>query len=135
MQYLRDTNICIYIIKRKPQQVLKKFESFSLGEIGISSITLAKLEFGINKSPNRERNKEALNQFIIPLEILTFDYNAAIEYGKIRSELENKGTPIGPLDTLIGAHALSLNVTLVTNNEREFKRINNLKVENWIDVQ
>ncbi len=89
------------------------------------------MQFGIQKSSNPERNLEALNQFIIPLEIIDFDFNATIEYGIIRAELEKTGTPIGPLDTLIGAHAKSLDLTLVTNNEKEFDRIQNLKIENW----
>ena len=131
MEYLLDTNICIYIIKKKPEIVLKKFKEFPLGSIGISTITLAELQFGIRKSSNPEKNLSALNQFIIPLAIIDFDYNATIEYGLIRAELEKKGTPIGPLDTLIGSHAKSAGLILVTNNEKEFKRIENLKIENW----
>lgn len=131
MEYLLDTNICIYIIKKKPPIVLKRFEKFPLGSIGISTITLAELQFGIRKSSNPEKNLKALNQFIIPLEIIDFDFNATIEYGLIRARLEKKGTPIGPLDTLIGAHAKSLDLTLVTNNEKEFIRIPDLKLENW----
>ena len=131
MEYILDTNICIYIIKRKPTIVLEKFKKFPLGSIGISAITLAELQFGIQKSSNPEKNLNALNQFIIPLEIIDFDYNATIEYGIIRAELEKKGTPIGSLDTLIGAHAKSLDLTLVTNNEKEFVRILGLRIENW----
>ena len=112
-------------------RVLKKFRKFPLGKIGISTITLAELQFGIRKSLNPEKNLSALNQFIIPLEIIDFDYNATVEYGLIRAELEKKGTPIGPLDTLIGAHARSAGLVIVTNNEKEFKRISNLKIENW----
>ena len=131
MDYLLDTNICIYIIKKKPEIVLKKFKGFPLGSIGISTISLAELQFGVRKSSNPEKNLSALNQFIIPLEIIDFDYKATIEYGLIISELEKKGTPIGPLDTLIGAHAKSDRLTLVTNNEKEFNRISNLRIENW----
>ena len=131
MEYLLDTNICIYIIKKKPEIVLEKFKGFPLGSIGISTITLAELQFGIRKSSNPEKNLSALNQFIIPLEIIDFDYNATLEYGLIRAELEKNGTPIGPLDTLIGAHAKSAGLVLVTNNEKEFRRIQNLKIENW----
>ncbi|OQX76473.1 MAG: VapC toxin family PIN domain ribonuclease [Bacteroidetes bacterium 4484_276] len=131
MEYILDTSICIYIIKRKPAIVLEKFKKFPLGSIGISAITLAELQFGIQKSSNPEKNLNALNQFIIPLEIIDFDYNATIEYGIIRAELEKKGTPIGSLDTLIGAHAKSLDLTLVTNNEKEFVRILGLRIENW----
>ena len=131
MEYLLDTNICIYIIKQKPIIVLDRFKTFSLGSIGISSITLAELHYGIRKSTDPEKNLIALNQFIIPLDILDFDYYATLDYGLIRAELEKQGTPIGPLDTLIGAHAKSLDLTLVTNNEKEFKRIKGLKIENW----
>lgn len=131
MEYLLDTNICIYIIKKRPASVLKKFESLSLGDVAISSITLAELYYGIMKSSNPRKNQEALDKFLIPLEILDFDYAATIEYGKIRADLKKKGTPIGPLDTLIASHAKSLNLTLVTNNEKEFERIPDLKIENW----
>ena len=131
MEYLLDTNICIYIIKKKPVLVLERFKKFPLGQIGISTITLAELQSGVRKSSNAEKNLKALNQFIIPLEIIDFDYNATIEYGFIRAELEKNGTPIGPLDTLIGAHAKSAGLTLVTNNEKEFSRIPNLNIVNW----
>jgi len=131
MEYLLDTNICIYIIKKRPASVLKKIESLSLGDVAISSITLAELYYGIMKSSNPRKNQEALDKFLIPLEILDFDYAATIEYGKIRADLEKKGTPIGPLDTLIASHAKSLNLTLVNNNEKEFERIPDLKIENW----
>ncbi len=130
MEYLLDTNICIYIIKKKPLAIFEKFKTFPLGSVGISSITLAELQFGIQKSSEPEKNQSALNQFLIPLEILDFDFNAAIEYGDIRSLLEKSGTSIGPLDTLIAAHAKSLDVTIVTNNENEFRRVKGLKVEN-----
>jgi len=131
MEYLLDTNICIYIIKKRPFGVFEKFKSLSIGSIGISSITLAELQYGIMKSSFPEKNQEALDKFITPLEIIDFDYNATIEYGKIRAELERRGTSIGPLDTLIAAHAKSLDLILVTNNEKEFERILGLKVENW----
>jgi len=131
MEYLLDTNICIYIIKKKPINVFEKFKSLLIGSIGISSITLAELQYGIMKSSYPEKNQEALDLFLTPLEILDFDYLATVQYGKIRSELEKKGTPIGPLDTLIAAHAKSLDSTLVTNNEKEFERIDGLKIEKW----
>ncbi len=133
MKYLLDTNICIYIIKKKPGQVLKRFTSLAVGDIGISAITLAELQFGIMKSSNPQKNREALDKFLTPLEILDFGYHASIEYGKIRAALEKKGTPIGPLDTMIASHAKSLGLTLVTNNVREFKRVTGLEIENWVD--
>ena len=133
MKYLLDTNICIYIIKRKPIEVLQKFNNFTPGEICISSITLAELQYGVNKSSNPEKNSQALLQFVIPLEVIDFDYNAAIKYGSIRTDLEKRGIPIGPLDTLIAAHCYSKDLTLVTNNEKEFLRVTGLKVENWVE--
>ena len=131
MKYLLDTNICIYLIRKKPPQVLRKFSAYSVGEIAISSITVAELQFGVQKSQRPTQNQRALEQFLIPLTIVDFDNKAAIAYGRIRATLESQGTPIGPLDTLIAAHALSLNVTLVTNNTGEFSRVRNLKLVNW----
>jgi tRNA(fMet)-specific endonuclease VapC len=131
MEYLLDTNICIYIIKKKPAEVFDKFKNLTIGDVGISSITLAELQYGIEKSSNSVKNKEALEKFLTPIEVIDFGYDATVEYGKIRSELERKGVPIGPLDMLIAAHAMSLDVTLVTNNVREFERIPELKIDNW----
>ncbi len=131
MEYLLDTNICVYIIKRKPFEVFAKFKELTIGSVGISSITLAELHYGIEKSLFPVKNREALEQFLTPIEIIDFGIDASNEYGKIRAELEKKGTIIGPLDMLIAAHAISLNVVLVTNNEREFVRVPGLKIENW----
>ncbi len=132
MPYLLDSNICIYIIKKKPEAVLEKFNSIRPGEIAISMITVAELEFGARKSSNPAKNLAALNKFLIPFNLLDFDHAASIEYGIIRTNLERKGTPIGPLDTLIAAHSISLDHILVTNNEREFSRVEGLKIENWV---
>lgn len=132
MIYLLDTDICIYIIKRKPANVFARFNELALGAVGISTITLAELEYGAAKSSQPERNKYALAHFLLPLEIVVFDDRAANEYGGIRSALEREGKPIGPLDTLIAAHAKSLGLTLVTNNEREFRRVKDLNLENWL---
>ena len=130
MNFLLDTNICIYIIKQKPPEVLQKFNTCQVGDIGISSITVAELEFGVQKSQFPEQNNQALQQFLLPLIIV--DFNAAAStYGIIRATLEKQGTPIGSLDTLIAAQALSLKLTLVTNNIKEFGRVPNLKLENW----
>jgi len=131
MEYLLDTNICIYIIKKKPFEVFEKFKTLTIGDVGISSITLAELQFGIEKSSNAEKNREALEKFLTPIEIIDYGFEASVEYGKIRAELEKKGIPIGPLDMLIASHAQSLNVILVTNNVKEFERIPGLKIENW----
>ena len=131
MNFLLDTNICIYIIKQKPPEVLQKFNTYQVGDIGISSITVAELEFGVQKSQFPEQNHQALLQFLLPLTIVDFNAAAATTYGIIRATLEKQGTPIGSLDTLIAAQALSLKVTLVTNNIKEFGRVPNLKLENW----
>jgi tRNA(fMet)-specific endonuclease VapC len=131
MRYLLDTNICIYLIKKRPAQVLSKFQAHSVGEIGISAITIAELQYGVHKSQHIEQNQRALEQFLIPLICIPFDDQAAATYGEIRAALETQGTPIGALDTLIAAHALSLNVTLVTNNTREFSRVPGLQVIDW----
>jgi tRNA(fMet)-specific endonuclease VapC len=132
MKYMLDTNICIYIIKRKPQAVIDRFLRTDISQIGISSITLSELLFGVSKSSKPDQNKIALAQFIAPLEIMHYDDQAAQCYGDLRAYLEREGKPIGSLDMLISAHALSMNSTLVTNNEKEFKPITDLRIENWV---
>lgn len=132
MAYLLDTNICIYIIKQKPVSVLQKFNSYSPLQISLSMITVAELIHGANKSAFPEKNLAALQQFMDPFTLYSFDYEAAFVYGQIRSYLEKAGTPIGPLDTLIAAQALSLDFTLVTNNSREFNRVPGLRIDNWV---
>jgi tRNA(fMet)-specific endonuclease VapC len=131
MKLMIDTNICIYIIKRRPEAVLKHFLAYEVGDIGISSITLSELRYGAAKSKYREKNTKALDEFIIPLEIVPFDEQAAKAYGDIRSALEKVGMPIGSMDMLIAAQALSRGVTLITNNTREFSRIPGLTVIDW----
>ncbi len=132
MSYLLDTNTCIYIIKKKPKSTLERLREISLDQLSISAITVAELEYGVRKSSYPDKNKIALNEFLIPISILNFDYAATIQYGIIRNDLEKKGTPIGPLDMLIAAHAISMRLTLVTNNEKEFSRIEGLSLENWV---
>ncbi len=131
MKLMLDTNICIYIIKQQPAAVLKHFLEYQIGDICISSITLAELRFGVAKSTHRDKNANALDAFIVPLEIATFDDAAALAYGDIRATLESAGTPIGSMDMLIAAHAVSLGVTLVTNNTREFVRVAGLTIVDW----
>lgn len=126
-----DTNICIYIIKQRPPVVLEHFRDYQVGDIGISSVTLAELRHGVAKSQHREKNLAALDEFIIPLEVLPFDERATLAYGEIRAALERAGTPIGSMDLLIAAHAVALGITLVTNNIREFSRVPNLTVIDW----
>lgn len=132
MAYILDTNICIYLIKGKPLSVLEKLRATPKNKIFISSITVAELEFGVRKSATPYRNQTALTNFLEPFAILDFDSKAAIEYGTIRYDLEKRGLPIGSLDLLIAAHAKSLKLILVTNNESEFRRVANLTVENWV---
>jgi tRNA(fMet)-specific endonuclease VapC len=132
MRFLLDTNICIYIIKQKPPEVIKKFNDYNVGDISISSITVAELEDGVKKSQKVQQNQQALNQFLLPLTIVDFDYLAAQTYGEIRTNLEKQGNPIGALDLLIAAVAIAHDLTLITNNTKEFDRIPNLKLENWL---
>ena len=132
MKFMLDTNICIYIIKRRPETVLGRFASHPVGDIGISVITLAELEYGASKSTVPARNREALEQFVSPLEVAAFDRPATLTYGRMRALLEKKGRPIGSMDMLIAAHALSVGARLVTNNVEEFKRVPGLRVENWV---
>jgi len=132
MKYMLDTNIWIYIIKKKPASVLSKFREFKPGEISISSVTVAELEYGVEKSEHKERNRVALAGFLVPIEILPFSVKAAGAYGKIRATLERQGNIIGAYDLMIGAQALAEKLTLVTNNLREFARIPDLVCENWV---
>lgn len=131
MKYMLDTNICIYIIKKHPENVLNKFKTLDIGDVCISSITLAELIYGAYKSHHQQKNKTALEGFAALLEIAPFNGDTVSHYGEIRAYLEKKGTPIGSLDTMIAAHALSLNLTLVTNNIKEFSRVPRLKIEDW----
>ena len=133
MTYMLDTNICIYIMKNKPEKVLQRFKEELNNGISISSITLAELEYGMKHSSNPAQNEQALLRFLVPLSVLPFGAGAASEYGTIRAFLQNKGTPIGPLDMLIAAHAKSEGLVMVTNNVREFERVPGLEIENWAD--
>ena len=133
MKVMLDTNTCIAIIRKKSPQVLKRFKAYKVGDIGISWVTLAELEFGVAKSQHLEKNQAALDEFVLPLEIANFDRDVARVYGRVRATLEKKGLPIGSLDIMIGAHALSLGVTLATNNTREFSRIAGLTIVDWLD--
>lgn len=128
---LLDTNTCIYLIRRRPKEALQRFERFEVGEVGVSVITVSELRYGVEKSTRPEQNLRALEQFLLPLEVLDFGPEATVSYGRVRASLEERGMPIGPLDTLIAAHALSLGATLVTNNTREFERVSGLQIEDW----
>ncbi len=131
MIFLLDTNICVYLIMKRPREVLRRFDEHAVGDIGISSITAAQLYFGVQKSQHAAQNRQALERFLLPLTVVEFGHTAAAVYGRVRASLERGGTPIGSLDTLIAAHALGLGLTLVTNNEREFTRVPDLAIENW----
>lgn len=133
MIYMLDTNICIYAMKKKPENVFQRLGEELNNGLCISSITLAELEYGVKHSSNPAKNEQALLRFLVPLSILPFGAAAASEYGEIRNYLQNRGTLIGPLDMLIAGHAKAENLILVTNNVREFERVPNLKIENWAD--
>lgn len=129
--YLLDTNICIYLINERSSHALEKLASVDPEEVSVSSVTFAELQYGVEKSAARERNAKALDLFFVPLLVLPFDVEAARAYGRVRAELERRGKPIGGMDLMIAAHALSTRATLVTNNVREFARVRGLTVENW----
>ena len=133
MRYMLDTNICIYLIKHKPEKVFQKLQTIHPEDVCISSVTYAELVHGVEKSAAVEKNRLALSMLLANIEILDFDAVAANCYGKIRADLEKKGTPIGPLDMMIAGHAQSLGYTVVTNNVKEFSRVSALKIENWAE--
>lgn len=132
MRYMLDTNICIYIIKHKPESVYTKLKKIQPEDVCISSITYSELSYGVEKSEQTDRNRLALTLMLSNIDIKAFDAVAAEEYGDIRARLEKAGTPIGFLDMLIAAHAKALGCTLVTNNGKEFSRVEGLRVENWV---
>ena len=132
MRFMLDTDSCIALIKRKPGSILRRLTALAPGEAGISAVTLAELRYGVAKSAQREKNSQALDEFLLPLEVADFDEPAAEIYGRVRAALEKAGTPIGPLDTQIGPHALSLGAALVSHNVREFRRIPGLTVVDWL---
>ena len=126
-----DTNICIYILNNKPQSIKKQFEKYQLGDIAISSISVAELFFGVEKSKFKEANTLALNAFLAHLEVLDFGNKEAIIYAQIRADLERRKSLIGAMDMLISAVALANSITLITNNTKEFKRVAHLQIQNW----
>jgi tRNA(fMet)-specific endonuclease VapC len=134
MRYMLDTNILVYVLNARPhhQAVLDRFDREDPRDMVVSSITLAELRFGIEKSRQRDVSRRVLQQVLDALNVAPFDAKAAQMYGSVRAGLETEGKPIGPLDTLIAAHALSLDLTLVTNNVREFSKVRRLRVENWV---
>ncbi len=133
MKWMLDTDTCIGIIKRQPATAIRKLTGRSVGQVGISAITLGELEYGASKNARSAVARAALGEFLLPLEVAAFDAAAAHDYGRIRAALERGGKPIGPLDTLIAAHALALGVVLVSHNAREFGRIAGLRVDDWMN--
>lgn len=133
MTYLLDTNICIYILNQRPQKVIQRFRRFDPGDIRISAITISELQYGVSKSKYSRRNQDRLDDFLVPFDVLPYDAKAALVYGEIRSTLEQGGRPIGPLDLLIAAQAIAHHLKLVTNNTKEFERIDSLSIDNWAE--
>lgn len=132
MRYLLDTNICIYLIKKRPPEVLERFKQHSPQDVAISTITLFELQYGVEKSQYRQSSRNALAKFLSSLDLVDLDRASAIEAATIRAQLEREGIPIGPYDLLIAGLARSRNMTLVTNNTKEFERVVGLDLENWI---
>ncbi|MDT8701543.1 type II toxin-antitoxin system tRNA(fMet)-specific endonuclease VapC [Kluyvera ascorbata] len=130
LKYMLDTNICIYTIKNKPQAVREAFTQH-YGRMCICSVTLMELIYGAEKSAAPEKNLRVVEGFVARLEVLNYGNDAAIQTGQIRAELAKAGTPIGPYDSMIAAHARSLGLIMVTNNTREFERISGLRLEDW----
>jgi tRNA(fMet)-specific endonuclease VapC len=131
--YLLDTNICIYAIKKKPNLVLEQIKEKSKLGIYISALTVAELEYGIENSTKIEENRISLLKYLSIFNILPFDDKDAIPYGKLKTKLRKEGQVIGPIDMLLAAQALRKDLILVTNNTKEFRRIENLKLENWVE--
>jgi len=132
MRYLLDTNICIYLIKRYSPDILERFREHPPQDVAISTITLFELQYGVEKSQFRRRSEDALDKFLLPLNLIDLDRSAAVEAAAIRAQIEKKGISIGPYDLLIAGLARSRDMTLVTNNTKEFERVADLHLENWL---
>lgn len=133
MTYMLDTNICVYVIKHKPEQVFQRMQENLQKGLCISAVTLAELEHGIEKSSYPEKNRAALTRFLAIIKVLPFDETAANEYGKVCAGLQRRGTPIGTMDMLIAEHAIAADCIIVTNHIREFERVPGLTIENWVE--
>lgn len=132
MNYLIDTNICIYIMNQRVPSVTARFHALSTDSVGISEITVSELAYGVEKSQRKAENTTRLSEFLMPFTILPYQAPVSKAYAEIRTDLERRGQVIGPLDMLLAAHAIAEDLTLVTNNTKEFQRINGLKLENWV---
>lgn len=131
MRFMLDTNVCVDLIRTRNERILRRMKRHDVDELCVSSVMLSELEYGAAKSGNPGKNRLALAEFMTPLAVVPYDDTVAPVYGRVRAALEKAGTPIGPLDTMIAAHALSLGLTVVTDNEKEFCRVAGLKVQNW----
>jgi tRNA(fMet)-specific endonuclease VapC len=134
MRYLLDTDICIHLIRRRSDALLVRLRSFETGELALSTITVAELHYGVAKSRDPEQNSVALAAFLSPFDVQPFTDAAASVYGHIRSDLESRGKPLGSLDMLLAAHAMALQVPIVTHNTREFRRVSGLDAEDWLEA-
>jgi tRNA(fMet)-specific endonuclease VapC len=130
-----DTNVIVEMIRRHPPVLIERLRAHPVGSVSVSSITVAELYYGVARSADPAKNAMALTHVLVPLVVLDFDGTAAIRYGTVRHQLERAGTPVGPLDTLIASHALSLDITMVTSNVGEFGRVRGLRVEDWARPQ
>ena len=129
--YMLDTNICIFLINSKSPELARKITDIPFDEVCVSTITQSELEYGVSKSQNKKKNAQALVKFLSTVTVLDYDTKAAEVYGEIRADLERKGQVIGQLDMLIAAHAKSEELVIVTNNVREFGRVDGLVLEDW----
>ncbi len=130
--WMLDTNICIYIIKRKPMEAHQRLARLPIDQIAVSSVTLGELLFGLQKSAAREKSEQVLRQFLAHVSVLPWEEEAAEHYAGIRAHIERRGMPIGHMDLMIAAHARSVGATLVTHNTREFQRVPDLRWEDWV---
>jgi len=134
MRWMLDTNTCIAIIKRQPDSAIRKLRGKSIGQVGLSSVALGELTYGAEVSARPDQNLQALHEFLLPLDIASYDEACAFRYGQLRAQLKKKGRPLGALDILIAAHALTLEVTLVTHNTAEFSHAAGLRLEDWLET-
>lgn len=132
MLFMLDTNICIYIIRNHPAEIVKRVKRYDPSDLAVSALTVCELEYGASKSGNPEKNRQALIKFLVPFEVCPFSEQAAFHYGDIRAHLEREGRIIGAMDLLIAAHARSMSLTLMTNNLKEFEQVPGLKAESWL---
>lgn len=131
IKYMLDTDICSYIMRERPIELLKRFSALEMSQFCISIISYAEFLYGVQKSANPDKHQTVVDQFILHVDVLTWDQAAADHYGRIRAELEAQGQTIGNMDMMIAAHARSQSMTLVTNNEKHFQRVPDLRIENW----